>query len=80
MAFAPQHDWETYDSIVSKHELKRQLAMTPQEKFERYANLFNLVHSAKARRTCDHPAEQQRWKDKLNNRMRWVKAFSKSQS
>ena len=54
--------------------------MTPQEKFERYANLFNLVHSAKARRTCDHPAEQQRWKDKLNNRMRWVKAFSKSQS
>ena len=75
MAFAPQHDWETYDSIVSKHELKRQLAMTPQEKFERYANLFNMLHAAKPNRSWDHPAEVQRWKEKLEIRMRYLNAF-----
>jgi len=79
MDFAPQHDWEAYEDAVSDHELKRLRAQTPEEKLKRYANLFDMLHALRPHRTWDHPAEMQRWKEKLEVRMRYVNAFIRSE-
>ena len=77
MDFAPQHDWQYYDSIVAKFENARDQAQTPEEKFERYASLYNLIHSAKPKRAPDHPLEIARWQEKLQLRRKMARIFRK---
>jgi len=77
MSFAPQHDWDAYDAAVSDHELKRLREQTPDEKLKRYAHLFDMLHALRPHRAWDHPIEIQRWKEKLEIRMRYVNAVIK---
>ncbi len=75
MAFAPKHDWDAYDAAVSRHELAKLQEQTPTEKLQCYAHLFDLLHSLRPSRAWDDPVEIQRWKEKLEIRMRYVNAF-----
>ena len=75
MDFVPKQDWQKFEAIVADHERQHPKNFTLEEKFERYAALFNLIHSAKLKRSFDHPSEQQRWKEKLQQRQKMVAAF-----
>lgn len=72
--FAPQQNWQKYNALIASHELERAVHLTPEEKFEHYAALFDLIHSTKPQRSCDHLLEIQRWSEKVKIRKQWIKA------
>jgi hypothetical protein len=43
MSFAPKHDWQWYDQIVSEHEIERSAELSPAERFEVYADYFETA-------------------------------------
>lgn len=77
MAFAPNHDWKTYDALAEAHEIVRIRNQTPSERFERYVQLFELVCQARASKDRDVQVEVQRWKEKETIRRKTVSAFLK---
>ena len=75
MDFAPKQDWQKFEALVADYERQYPAEFTLEEKFEKYAALFNLLHSAKPKRSFEHPLEQQRWEEKLKLRQKMVAAF-----
>lgn len=77
MAFAPQQNWQLYESLTGKRDAEKFAAMDPQQKFDRYVNLFDLLHAARLKRNFDRVAESDRWEEKKSLRLRMVGLFLK---
>jgi hypothetical protein len=76
MLDAPQQDWAYYEARCRASEIAWMRSLTPQEKFALYADLFNLIWSARRQ-----PGDWQRlddwaWRKKLALRDQQVHAFA----
>ena len=78
MSFAPQQDWCYVESRSRASEAARLRAMTPNERFAVYADLFNALWAARQKIPRDWKRlDQWRWEEKLALRRRMVEAFTK---
>jgi hypothetical protein len=78
MLTAPSHDWSYFESRTRVADAVWLRGLTPHERFEIYASLFNAVWNARQNLTGDWDrVEARRWQEKLELRNRAVDAFQK---
>jgi hypothetical protein len=75
MSFAPKQNWDSYRLIVEPMQLDVDKKQSPDEKFRRYAALFNQVWSMRPARPMGHAAEISRNEEKIVLRKKLRKAF-----
>lgn len=76
MSFTPKQNWDSFRLIVEPLQLDIERKQSPQEKFQRYAALFNQVWSMRPTRSMDHAAEIARNEEKISLRKKLLKAYS----
>jgi hypothetical protein len=77
MTFAPRHDWKAYEALTAESDAERLRALTPEEKFAIYADMFRIAREAR-----NGPGDWERldrylWEEKVAIRLRMVEAFRK---
>jgi hypothetical protein len=78
MSFTPQQNWEAYHASINSDAVAFANSLTPEEKFARYCDLYNLVISLR-----DGKAEHQRTlsdkDEKIKLRTRLIKTYQRIQ-
>ena len=78
MPIAPQQDWAHYEGRSQESDAERLRTMSPQEKFAVYADMFNILWTARQKIPGDWKRlEEHRWQEKLAIRQRMVESFRK---
>jgi hypothetical protein len=77
MAFAPQQIWSTYEGITRPEHADWVRALSPQERFSLYEDMFNMIWTSRDARGDWDRLDRWRWEQKLATRIRQVEAFSK---
>jgi len=75
MLTAPQQDWSLYRAMTEPSAAAWDRALTPQARFEIYADLFDFLHEARRGRGDWARLEQWEWDQKLAIRLRVVDAL-----
>ncbi|MFK7765899.1 MAG: hypothetical protein AB8B55_01565 [Mariniblastus sp.] len=75
MSFAPKQNWDSYRLIVEPLQLDVDKKLSPDEKFQRYAALFNQVWAMRPARLVGHAAEISRNEEKMSLRKKLRKAY-----
>jgi hypothetical protein len=74
---APRQDWTAYRRLTAAHDAAWIRGLTPSDRFELYADLFNLIWNAPRDPAQWERLERARWDAKLATRLRMVGAFLK---
>lgn len=75
MDFAPKRDWKFYEQSVAMNNAVRTATLSPEERFEIYANYFDTLRQAKQGIVDQDALDRNRWIEKLAMRDRQVKIF-----
>ncbi len=75
MDFAPKRDWKFYEQSISPTNAERTTALSPEERFEIYADYFDTLRLAKNGIVDQAALDRTRWIEKLAIRDKQVKYF-----
>lgn len=76
MGFAPQHDWQAYETVTAKSDAAWLRSLSAEDKFAIYADMFNLIWAARQGQGWEQ-LEKWAWEEKLALRKRMVDAYRK---
>jgi hypothetical protein len=79
MSIVPKHDWAAYEASAAKQEATQLRSLGTGERFAIYADLFDVVWTARRGvATGDwEKLDRWSWRQKLATRLRCVHAFQK---
>ena len=77
MLGAPQHDWAYYESRCRSSDEAWLRSLTPQEKFDLYADMFNVLWIARSQEGDWQRLDDWAWREKLAIRKRQLDAFAR---
>jgi hypothetical protein len=75
MLDAPRQDWRAYEERTRAGNVAWLRALTAQDRFALYCDLFDLIHQSRDPRVDLDRLEQRRWQQKLAARQRVVEAY-----
>ena len=77
MLTAPQQDWAAYEAKARPHDAAWLRSLSPQQRFEIYAGLFNLIREMRLGQGDWSKLDAWHWQHKLAARRRVVEALRK---
>jgi hypothetical protein len=77
MANAPRQDWTAYRKRVKQCDAAWLRALSTDERFALYADLFDMIWEARGNRGMGERLESWSWNQKVASRLRQVRAFAK---
>ncbi len=76
MNFAPQRDWEQFESLKREQLREKMTAYTPVQRLDEYADIFETVVELRSRTGIDYRTGHL-WEEKLAIRDRLVENYRK---
>lgn len=76
MSFAPQRDWESFESLKREHIRRKTASYTDEERLDEYADIFETMTEIRSQTGIDYRTEE-RWQEKLANRRKMLECFRK---
>ena len=77
MLDAPRQDWKAYAALTAESDAAWLRAMTVDEKFAIYADMFRIASEARRGPGNWERLDQTMWEEKVATRLRMVEAFRK---
>ena len=77
MPYAPQQNWSLYEASTQASDIAWLRALTSQERFSLYENLFDTIWAAKQNLGNWEQLDAWNWRQKVVLRLRMVDAYRK---